>query len=73
MAVVIASKPLLPAFVPALSTACSMESVVRIPKITGTSVCRLTFAIPLVASFATISKCGVAPRITAPRQTTASF
>ena len=53
---VMASKPLLPAFVPALSTACSIESVVRIPKITGTPVCNPTWATPLVASLATISK-----------------
>ena len=55
-----------PAFVPALSTACSIESVVRIPKITGTPVRNPTCATPLVASLATMSKWGVAPRITAP-------
>ncbi len=38
MAVWAASKPLLPALVPARSMACSMVSVVSTPKITGTPV-----------------------------------
>ena len=35
-----------PAFVPALSIACWIVSVVRIPNITGSPVCRETVAIP---------------------------
>ncbi len=35
-----ASAPLLPAFVPARSIACSMDSVVKTPKITGFSDCK---------------------------------
>ena len=73
MAVVMASKPLFPALVPALSTACSMESVVSTPKITGTPVSSPARAMPFVASLATMSKCGVAPLITAPRHTIASY
>ena len=38
IAVLAASEPLLPAFVPALSIACSILSVVKTPKITGTWV-----------------------------------
>ena len=53
IAVTAASKPLFPAFVPALSIACSMVSVVRTPNITGTSVSRETCAIPFVTSLET--------------------
>ena len=38
MAAAAASKPLLPALVPARSTACSMVSVVSTPKMIGTPV-----------------------------------
>lgn len=38
IALTAASAPLLPAFVPALSTACSILSVVKIPNMTGTLV-----------------------------------
>ena len=50
-----ASEPLLPAFVPALSIACSMFSVVNTPNNTGISDERATFAIPLESSAATKS------------------
>ena len=50
MAAIAASNPLLPALVPALSIACSIFSVVTIPKITGTSVSKLTLAIPFDTS-----------------------
>ena len=45
-----ASEPLLPAFVPALSIACSMLSVVRTPNITGISVSKPTDATPFETS-----------------------
>ena len=49
-----ASPPLLPAaFVPALSIACSIVSVVTIPNITGTSVSSFTLEIPLATSLHT--------------------
>eukprot|EP01022_Parablepharisma_sp_SALTPOND_P024123 TRINITY_DN5305_c1_g4_i2.p1 TRINITY_DN5305_c1_g4~~TRINITY_DN5305_c1_g4_i2.p1 ORF type:complete len:914 (+),score=247.13 TRINITY_DN5305_c1_g4_i2:98-2839(+) len=73
MAARAASEPLLPALVPARSMACSMVSVVNTPKITGTPVSRLTWATPLETSAATQSKWLVAPRITAPRVSTASY
>jgi hypothetical protein len=44
---------LLPAFVPALSMACSMFSVVKTPNITGTSSSKVTLAIPLDTSLDT--------------------
>ncbi len=47
-----ASKPLLPAFVPARSIACSMESVVNTPNIQGTFVSIAAFAMPLDTSAA---------------------
>lgn len=50
MAAIAASNPLFPALVPALSIACSIFSVVTIPKITGTSVSKLTLAIPFDTS-----------------------
>ena len=64
---------LLPALVPARSMACSMVSVVRTPKITGTPVSSATLADPLGRLAGDESKCGVEPRITAPRQITASY
>ena len=48
-----AAHPLLPALVPARSTACSMVSVVRTPNTTGTPVSRLALAMPLAVSPAT--------------------
>ena len=45
-----ASEPLFPAFVPALSIACSMLSVVNTPKITGMPVSKLTDATPFETS-----------------------
>jgi hypothetical protein len=62
----------LPDFVPARSIACSMVSVVNTPKTTGIPFSRPTTAIPLETSALIYSKCGVAPRIIAPRQMTAS-
>ncbi len=52
MAVSAASLPLFPAFVPALSIACSNVSAVIIPKITGLPVLREISAIPLETSLA---------------------
>lgn len=49
MADAAASKPLVPAFVPARSTACSIVSVVSTPKITGRSASRVTLEMPLAA------------------------
>src|SRR4029453_434335 len=71
-AVTAASYPLLPASPPARASACSMVSVVSTPNATGRSWPRATAAIPLAASPATKSKCGVSPRTTAPRHTSAS-
>src|SRR3990170_3500389 len=65
------SHPLLPCLPPARSRACSSVSVVSKPSITGTPVSRPTRMIPRADSPATMSKCAVSPRITAPRQTTA--
>merc|ERR1712174_43718 len=55
MAVTAASDPLLPAFPPALSKACSMVSQVRTPKIQGTRVLRPAVSVPFVAAPATES------------------
>lgn len=52
-AVEAAAQPLLPAFVPARSTACSIVSVVSTPNTTGTPVSSDTLAMPLAASAAT--------------------
>ena len=52
--------------------ACSRLSVVSTPKITGVPVASATRWIPAAHSPATKSKCAVSPRITAPRQITAS-
>ena len=49
----VASSPLLPAFVPARSIACSIVSVVRIPNPTGMPWARAAAAIPLTHSPAT--------------------
>ena len=48
-----ASAPLLPAFVPARSIACSMFSVVTTPKIVGTPLASPTCATPLETSLHT--------------------
>lgn len=45
------SYPLLPAFVPARSIACSIVSVVNTPKITGMSVCSDKDATPLLLHY----------------------
>lgn len=47
------SNPLLPAFVPARSIACSIVSVVSTPNITGISLAKETFAMPLETSLHT--------------------
>lgn len=73
MAAIAQSYPLFPAFVPARSIACSIVSVVRTPKIAGTPVSLLTEATPLDTSPLTYSKCGVAPRMTEPSVTSASY
>ena len=49
------SKPLLPAFVPARSMACSIVSVVTMPNMTGTPVSSETCAMPFAASLQTRS------------------
>ena len=49
MAAMAESKPLLPALVPDRSMACSMVSVVRTPKMTGTPVSSEARAIPAAA------------------------
>jgi len=49
-----------------------MLSVVSTPNATGRSWRRATSPVPIAAWLATNSKCGVSPRITAPRQTSAS-
>src|SRR5690606_12199150 len=67
MADMAASQPLLPAFVPALSSACSIVSVVSTPKMTASPVCIAADATHLASSLLTYSKCGVAPLITTPR------
>ena len=54
-AAIAASAPLLPAFVPARSIACSMFSVVITPNVTGTPVWRPTCAMPLAVSLHTSS------------------
>src|ERR1022692_449616 len=53
MAVMAASKPLLPPLAPARSMACSSVLVVRTPNATGTPVSAATCATPLAASAAT--------------------
>lgn len=53
MAPVAHSKPLLPAFVPARSMACSMFSVVSTPNITGTPVLSAVVATPFETSLHT--------------------
>src|SRR5690606_18246830 len=68
-----ASTPLLPALVPERSMACSIESTVSTPKATGTPNCIETCAKPLVHSPDTYSKCGVPPRITAPKAIIAAY
>lgn len=47
------SNPLFPLFVPALSIACSIVSVVSTPNITGTLLARETWAIPFETSLHT--------------------
>src|SRR5690554_1106205 len=68
-----ASAPLLPALVPERSMACSMLSTVSTPKATGIPDSRDTAPTPLTHSPATYSKCGVPPRMTAPRVMMASY
>src|SRR5918994_3167996 len=73
MAAIAASHPLFPCFPPERSIACSNVSVVRTPKMTGTPVSSAAARMPFAACPATCSKCAVSPRITAPRQITASY
>src|SRR5690606_26460813 len=68
-----ASAPLLPALVPERSMACSMLSTVSTPKATGIPYSSDTAPTPLTHSPATYSKCGVPPRMTAPRVMMASY
>src|SRR4030095_10579666 len=72
IAAVAASHPLFPCLPPARSSACSSVSVVRTPNVTGTPVASAASRIPAAACPAMSSKCAVSPRITAPRQITAS-
>src|SRR3972149_6506987 len=72
IAVKAASQPLLPDFVPDLSIACSTVSVVNTPKIIGTPCFSAVWEIPFATDEEMYSKCGVAPRMTAPRQIIAS-
>src|SRR4051812_26282578 len=72
IAVSAASSPLCPSLPPSRSSACSRVSTVSTPKITGTPVSSAARVMPAAASLATNSKCGVSPRTTAPRHTTAS-
>ena len=53
IALTAASEPLFPALVPALSTACSILSVVRTPKITGVSEISFALETPLATSLHT--------------------
>src|SRR5262249_18227086 len=74
-AAIAASAPLLPAVVPARSTACSIVFVVSTPKVTATPrscASSATRATPDAHSPATYSKCGVEPRITQPSAIAAS-
>src|SRR5215469_16002927 len=68
----IASPPLLPPVVAARCSACSIESTVSTPNITGTPLSRAACCSPRAHSPATYSKWGVPPRITQPSATTAS-
>src|SRR5690606_10624082 len=68
-----ASAPLLPAFTPARSMACSTVSQVRTPKPTGISPWKASWPRPLVHSDAPCSKWGVPPRITAPSATSPTY
>src|SRR5438132_2645411 len=67
-----ASHPLFPCFPPARASAWARSSVARTSKMQGTPVVRPTSEMPRAASAAISSKCEVSPRITAPRQITAS-
>src|SRR6185437_14620249 len=67
------SAPLLSPVVAARSRACSTVLTVRTPKMTGTPVSRLASCSPRAHSPETYSKCGVSPRMTQPRATTASY
>src|SRR3954467_254674 len=57
---------------PARSRACSSVSQVRTPLPTGLPASRATLVRPAVTASHTYSKCGVPPRMTTPRATTAS-
>src|SRR5215831_7858998 len=57
---------------PHRSRACSRVSQVSTPLPTGVLASRATLVSPAVTASQTYSKCGVPPRITAPRQATAS-
>src|SRR6476646_17863 len=67
-----ASHPLFPCSPPARDNACARSSVVRTSKMHGTPVVRPTSEMPRAASAATRSIWEVSPRITAPRQISAS-
>src|SRR5690606_4424739 len=67
-----ASTPLLPCSPPARASAWSTSSQVSTPNATGTSVSRTISRTPSVTALHTYSKCGVPPRITTPRVTSAS-
>src|SRR6266550_1343881 len=67
-----ASHPLFPCSPPARANACARSSVVRTSKMHGTPVVHPTSEMPRAASAAPRSKWEVSPRITAPRQISAS-
>src|SRR5262249_35687194 len=58
---------------PHRSRACSRVSQVSTPLPTGVLASRATLVSPAVTASQTYSKCGVPPRITAPRQAAASY
>ena len=67
-----ASQPLLAGPSTARSSASSAELVVSTPNVIGTPVAAAAAVSPCATADAMYSKCGVAPRIRQPRQTTAS-
>src|ERR1019366_8864615 len=68
-----ASLPLFDGPSPARSIASSTELVFSTPNVIGTPVAADAEVSPLATADAMYSKCGVAPRMTQPRQTTASY
>src|SRR4030095_14299653 len=67
------SQPLFASLEPERSIACSTLLVVKTPKPMGIRYFEMASPIPRVTASDTYSKCGVSPRITAPKQTRASY